>query len=113
MSAVSKGSGSCFPRRLALRKIPAAAFGDSEYFCNSLPPPVSKTSDNEDSTAALWNSKVLSIKHPPADAIPALDQRFNDCGHISSVITGKKTNDIFENEVFRFGFVEESTDFPK
>ena len=35
--------------------------------------PVSKISDNEDATAALWNSKVLSVKHSVRDAIPEFD----------------------------------------
>jgi hypothetical protein len=32
--------------------------------------PVSKISDNEDATAALWYSGVLSVKHPVGPPIP-------------------------------------------
>jgi hypothetical protein len=32
--------------------------------------PVSKTSDNEDATAALGNSEVLSVKSPVGIAVP-------------------------------------------
>jgi len=36
--------------------------------------PVSKISDNEDATAALWNSKVLSFKNSVCEPIPELCQ---------------------------------------
>jgi len=40
-------------------------------------------SDNEDATASLWNSEVLSVKHAPGDAIPELPQRPDDGAHVS------------------------------
>jgi hypothetical protein len=36
--------------------------------------PISKMSDNEDATAALWNSVVLSVKHSVGEPIPEFDQ---------------------------------------
>jgi hypothetical protein len=37
--------------------------------------PVSKMSDNEHATATLGNSKVLSVKHSPCEAVSAFDPR--------------------------------------
>ena len=111
-SALCKYSGSCFPLLVARLKIPCAAFGDSENFFRCSPC-VSKTSDNEDSTTTLGDSEVLSIKHPPSHAIPATDQRFNDDGHVSSVIGGKKARHVFEDNRLRSCFVKESADFPE
>jgi hypothetical protein len=36
--------------------------------------PVSKISDNEDATPALWNSAELSVKHSVGEPIPEFDQ---------------------------------------
>jgi hypothetical protein len=36
--------------------------------------PVSKISDNEHAAAALWNSKVLSVKDSVGEPIPEFDQ---------------------------------------
>jgi hypothetical protein len=40
--------------------------------------PVSKISDNEHTAAALWNSKVLSVKHSVGEPIPEFDQAPED-----------------------------------
>jgi hypothetical protein len=36
--------------------------------------PISKISDKEDATAALWNSEILSVKHSPCEPIPEFPQ---------------------------------------
>jgi hypothetical protein len=78
-------SGKLRPRFSALLSIPAAAFALKKYFgCTS----VSKMSDNEDATAALGDSEILSVQDPPGDAIPALDQPVKDNGKVLSVVAG-------------------------
>ena len=84
-NAIANASGSFFPLRVALFRIPCAALGDSEYF-RRCSPVVSKMADNEDSTASLGDSEVLSVKHTPRDAIPALFQRSDNGSHISSFV---------------------------
>jgi hypothetical protein len=60
-AALSRG-GNCLFLRPARRRIPRADFSLNEYLESTF---VSRTSDNEDTTASLWNSEVLSVKHPP------------------------------------------------
>lgn len=59
-SACCNWSGSVLPRFSARRRIPAAAFGESEYFCGT----VSKMADKEDAAAALRNSEVPARPRP-------------------------------------------------
>jgi hypothetical protein len=59
--AVSSDGGRSLPRLSARRRMPRQAVALKKYRCGTSP--VSKISDNEDATAALWNSKVLSVKH--------------------------------------------------
>ena len=63
--------------------MPVAAFGLKQYFDRS--GRVSKTSDNEDATAALGNSEVLSVQHSPGEPITAFPQRPEDGTHCSPV----------------------------
>ena len=69
----------------ARRRIPRQALGLKKYFCRCSPG-ISKTSDNEDSTAALGDSEVLSVQHSPRDAIPDVNQRFDDGCHVPSSV---------------------------
>jgi hypothetical protein len=48
--------------------------------------PVSKISDNEDATAALGNSNVLSVKHSVPEPIPEFDQAPEDGTKIPSFV---------------------------
>jgi hypothetical protein len=61
----------------------------------------------------LGDSKVLSVKHPPGKAIPEFDQRSDNCSHVCSSLTGKKSRDVFEDEPLRFGFVGDPCDLIK
>jgi hypothetical protein len=70
-------------------------------------------SNNEDSTASLGDSEVLSIKHSPCDTIPELSQRCEYDSEIASRVGGKETRDVFDDEGFGFGFAEESFDLPE
>jgi hypothetical protein len=79
-SAALSIGGSAFPRLSARLKMPLQAFADSEYLGGS--GPVSKTSDNEDTSPALRDgsgpsphSHVLSVQHSVGPPIPELAQR--------------------------------------
>jgi hypothetical protein len=61
-------------------------------------PVVSKISDNEDATASLGYSEVLSVQHPVADAIPALPKRCEDCSEIPSAVTAKDARDVLPDD---------------
>src|ERR1043166_2652518 len=68
-SAACRAVGKLRPRFSARRKIPAAAFGESESlgatrFCS--------TADKEDAIASLGDAKILAVQTPPADMRPAL-----------------------------------------
>jgi hypothetical protein len=52
--------------------MPRQAVALKKYRCGTSP--VSKISDNEDATAALGNSEVLSVKNSVGDPIPELPQ---------------------------------------
>ena len=82
-NAASSSGGSARPRRDARRKIPWQAFGLKEYLCRCAPV-VSKTSDNDDSTAALGDSEMASVQHSVGEPIPALSQGPEDGSHVPS-----------------------------
>jgi hypothetical protein len=63
--------------------MPRAAVGLKKYFCRS--GRVSKTSDNDDATASLGNSEVLSVQHSVGEAIPAFAQPPQDGTHPPAV----------------------------
>jgi hypothetical protein len=67
-----KVGGKSFPRFSARRSMPLQAVALKKYRCGILP--VSKMPDNEDATAALGNSKVLSVQNSVSEPIPELPQ---------------------------------------
>jgi hypothetical protein len=69
MSACCKAAGNVRPRLAARRRIPAAAFGESEYVGDIC---LCRTADKEHATAALGDSEILAVQHAPADSRPAL-----------------------------------------
>jgi hypothetical protein len=52
--------------------MPRQAVALKKYRCGTSP--VSKISDNEDATAPLWYSEVLSVKNPVGEPIPEFRQ---------------------------------------
>ena len=82
--ASCSAGGSVRPLLDALRKIPTAAVGLKQYAsrCGS---GVSKTSDNDDSTASLGNSEELSVQHSVREPIPEFSQRPDDGTHDAAV----------------------------
>jgi hypothetical protein len=103
--------GNCTRFLTARRRIPAHAFGLKEYFAGTSR--VSKTSDNEDATAALWNSQVLSVKHAPGDAIPEFAQRPDDGSHVPPSVRRQKSRDVFEQKPTGSAFTSDTHDFPE
>jgi hypothetical protein len=98
--------GNCFPLRSARLKIPLQALGESEYFSGS--GPVSKTSDNEDTSPALRDgsgpsphSHVLSVKASVAPLVPEFAQRPEEGSKIPSSVARQNTGDIFPHEPSR------------
>jgi hypothetical protein len=61
-------------------------------------PPVSKVSDNEDSTASLGHSKELSVQHSPGATIPELRQRPEDGAKIPPSAGRQNASDVLPND---------------
>jgi hypothetical protein len=93
--AACNWSGNSFPRFSARRRIPAQAFGLKKYRCGRSP--VSKISDNEDATAPLWNSEVLSVKNPVGEPIPEFCQEPEEGTKIPSSVRRQDAGDILPN----------------
>jgi hypothetical protein len=68
LSAECRADGNVLPRFSARRRIPRQAVALKKNRRGTSP--VSKISDNEDATAALWNSSVLSVKNSVGEPIP-------------------------------------------
>jgi hypothetical protein len=83
VSARSKGWGNVRWRLSALRRIPLAAFGLKKNLRGAWG---SKMSDNEHTTAPLWDSEVLRVKHPPRHAIPEFFDALDDDSEIFAVV---------------------------
>jgi hypothetical protein len=67
-SACESAGGRSFPRFAARRRIPAHARALKKYRCGTSP--VSKTSDNEHTLAALCQAGKLSVKYSVGEPIP-------------------------------------------
>jgi hypothetical protein len=65
--------------------MPLQAVTLKKYRCGTSP--VSKISDNEDATAALWYSEILSVKNPVGEPIPELPQASEEGSKISPLPT--------------------------
>jgi hypothetical protein len=94
-NASSKGGGSALPRTLARLKIPLAARAESAYRSLTV---ISKTSDNEHSTAPLGNSKESSVKCSPRAAKPDFPQRCEKDSKVSAVGRGEEPSDVFKDD---------------
>jgi hypothetical protein len=64
-------------------------------------------SDNEDSTASLGDSEILSVKYPPGDAIPEFDQPAKDGGKIPPPLLDSKPG-RFDNNPSRPNLLKNS-----
>jgi predicted phage gp36 major capsid-like protein len=95
----------------ARRRIPRAALGLKKYLDRS--GWVSKTSGNEDTTAALGDSEELSVQHSPANAIPEVSQGPDDGSHVPSVVGRQETGDVLKNEPAWAHLVGQPHDLPE
>ena len=88
--------GNVLPRFLARRRIPRAAVGLKKNRGGAWG---SKTSDNEQTVAALGDSEKLAVKHTPRHPIPAGDhENAQDFRKVSSLVTTEKSGNILENK---------------
>jgi hypothetical protein len=110
-SADNRDGGIARPRFAARRRIPAHAFGLKKNLGGT--GRVSKTSDNEHTTASLGHSEVLSVKHAVGEPIPELAQRPEDGAHVPSVSRRQEARDVFDDNPPRSEFVSESHEFVK
>ncbi len=126
--ALTSRGGNVLPRFAARRRIPVAAFWLKQNFNNSSRQG-SRTRDNEHATAALWDSEVLSVKHPPncdtvvtdADACVAPSSLGNswgvsgdaseDGGEVCACVAGESASDIFPHHPRGSELVSDSTLF--
>jgi hypothetical protein len=84
------------PRFAALRRIPAQAFGLKKNLGGIAS--VTKMRDNEDSTASLGNSEVLSVQHSEGPPIPELAQRPEEGSKIPSSVRRQDTGDVLPDQ---------------
>jgi hypothetical protein len=63
-----------------------------KYCCGRSP--VSKISDNEDTTAPLWYSGVLSVKNPVGEPIPELRQPPEEGSKDRSSVNRQDSRDV-------------------
>jgi hypothetical protein len=86
-SAFLSAIGNSLPRFSARRRMPAAALADSQYLRST--GCVSKTSDNEDTTATLGDSEEPCIDTTPRDTVPEFIQVHEYPEEIDSFIDTK------------------------
>ncbi|SPK73703.1 protein of unknown function [Cupriavidus taiwanensis] len=96
VSADRSTGGRVIPREAERRRIPAQAFALKKYRCGTLP--ASKTADNEDAAALLWNSEVLSVKNSVGEPIPEFCQAPEEGAKIPPFVTRQDTGHVFPNE---------------
>gem|GEM_PF-5846851 len=92
LSASAKGRGNALPRLAARRRIPRQAVALKKYRCGSSP--VSKTSDNEHTTASLGYSKELSVKNSVGEPIPEFAQHPEEGSKILTLVARQDTGDV-------------------
>jgi hypothetical protein len=109
-NAACKRDGNSLPRFSALRKIPCAALGLKK---NLLGTWLSKTSDNEHTSASLGDSEVLRVKHTPRQTITEFIQGFEDDSEIVSVSRRKEAGHVFENKPSRPKLSQDSDNLPE
>lgn len=102
-SARIKGSGNVFPRASARRRIPAHAFELKKYCCGI--ESLTRTCDNEHTTASLGQSEILGVEGPPCDCPfgskhTTSVRPFLPCRDEFIVFTGKASKEATECSAF-------------
>jgi hypothetical protein len=108
-NAVCSKGGNDRPLFSARRRMPEQAFALKKYRAGRSP--VSKISDNEDATAALWNSEVLSVKHSVGEPIPEFDQRPEEGSKIPSFVRRQYAGNVFPDDPARLCSVNKAKIF--
>jgi hypothetical protein len=99
--AASKCVGNALPRLSARRSIPAAALGESEYFCGAASWRMSlregwEQGEDKHPTSSLRNP-VLGVDNPPCKVhCPAFGQRIENRPEVSTTSCAEETGDILE-----------------
>lgn len=88
--------GNRLPRFSARRRMPRQAVALKKYRGGR--PTVSKISDNEDATASLGNSKVLSVKNSVGEPIPEFAQHAEEGSKIPSSVAGQDAGHVLPNQ---------------
>jgi hypothetical protein len=94
--AARRDGGSDLPLFSARRRMPRQAVPLKKYRCGTSP--VSKMSDNEDATAPLGYSKVLSVKNSVGDPIPELPQESEKGSKRPSSIDRQHAGDVLPDQ---------------
>jgi len=95
-SACSNAGGNVRPRRLARRRIPAAAFGESEYLSDAFGSRIVVSDcDHENSPSTLGDGEVLRVENPEAPPIPALGHRVQDEREVPSTVARQEPFHVF------------------
>jgi hypothetical protein len=76
--------------------MPLQAVALKKYRCGRSP--ISKVSDNEHTAASLGHSKILSVKHPVCEPIPALCQPSEEGTKVPSSIAGQNAGDVLPDQ---------------
>lgn len=93
VKAFSSALGSSLPRFSALRRIPAHAFGDSQYFAGALS---SKICDKEHSTTTLGDSEEARVQDSPRNVTrPEVDHFLDDDSKVSAAVATEGSGDVF------------------
>jgi hypothetical protein len=95
-NAVCSEGGNCLPRFAARRRIPLQAVALKKNRGGTSP--VSRISDNEHASAALWNSEVLSVQHSVGEPIPEFDQPSEDGTKVPSSIARQDAGDVLPHQ---------------
>ena len=92
VNALSNALGSSLPRFSALRRIPAHAFGESQYLLGAL---ASKICDKEHSTASLGDSEEARVQHSPRNVTrPEVDHFLDDDSKVSAAVARECSGDV-------------------
>lgn len=68
--------------------------------------------DKEHTLPVLGESEILSVKDPPAHAIPELDHAPNDGAEVSPVSAGKKAIDVFDQNPAGTQLANDASELP-
>lgn len=93
--ATSKRSGNFRPLRLARFNTPCAAFWLKK---NRSCVVGSRMSDNEDTTAPLWNSEVTAVENSVPDSKPEVGQRRKHDPEVPAAVRGEKSGYVFQED---------------